>query len=111
MTTVNRPQSASSNRCKMIGLIAGGVLAATAGLAAGGETTAGSIKELSASNGSATAAEDFAFLLGARPGCYVFLGNGASAPVHTPEYDFDDDALPWGASYWVTLVERRLAAT
>jgi len=60
MTTVNRPQSASSNRCKMIGLIAGGVLAATAGLAAGGETTAGSIKELSASNGSATAAEDFA---------------------------------------------------
>lgn len=52
-----------------------------------------------------TAAEDFAFMLERRPGCYTLLGNGASAPVHTPAYDFADGALGWGTSYWVTLVE------
>ena len=56
-----------------------------------------------------TAAEDFAFMLQARPGCYAFLGNGDSAPVHTPEYDFNDDALVWGASYWVDLARSLLA--
>ena len=56
-----------------------------------------------------TAAEDFAFMLQARPGCYAFLGNGDSAPVHTPEYDFNDDALVWGASYWADLARSLLA--
>ncbi len=51
-----------------------------------------------------TAAEDFAFLLEERPGAFLFLGNGDSAPVHTPEYDFDDAALVYGAAYWVELV-------
>lgn len=55
-----------------------------------------------------TAAEDFAFMLERKPGCYALIGNGASAPVHTPTFDFCDDALGWGAAYWVALVERAL---
>lgn len=55
--------------------------------------------------------EDFAFMLQARPGCYVWLGTGAgpdSPPLHHPRYDFHDAMLPVGASYWVSLVETRL---
>ena len=40
--------------------------------------------------------EDFAYMLEARPGAYIFLGNGASAPCHHPAYDFDDRAIPFG---------------
>jgi amidohydrolase len=54
-------------------------------------------------------AEDFAYMLQERPGCYIWLGNGDSAGLHHPEYDFNDEALTVGASYWVRLVERRLA--
>jgi hippurate hydrolase len=53
-------------------------------------------------------AEDFSFMLNARPGAYILLGNGDTAGVHHPAYDFNDDAIPFGASYWVTLVERAL---
>lgn len=56
-------------------------------------------------------AEDFAFMLQARPGCYVWLGTGVgpdTAPLHHPRFDFHDAALPLGASYWVRLVETRL---
>ncbi len=55
--------------------------------------------------------EDFAFMLKAKPGCYVWLGagRGPDTPnVHNPHYDFNDDALPIGASYWVTLVGQQL---
>jgi hippurate hydrolase len=55
-------------------------------------------------------AEDFAYMLEARPGAYVFLGNGLTASVHNPRYDFNDDALPYGIGYWVNLVEKALAA-
>ncbi|KQQ81301.1 M20 aminoacylase family protein [Aureimonas sp. Leaf324] len=55
------------------------------------------------------AAEDFSYMLEARPGAFVFLGNGASAGLHNPGYDFDDTAIPFGSSYWVRLVERALA--
>jgi amidohydrolase len=58
-------------------------------------------------------AEDFAFMLEKRPGAYVFIGNGGGpdAPmVHNPAYDFNDEALPLGASYWSRLVERLLPA-
>ena len=58
-------------------------------------------------------AEDFAFMLERRPGSYVFIGNGGGddAPmVHHPEYNFNDEALPFGASYWATLVEQLLPA-
>ncbi|MEM8979365.1 MAG: M20 aminoacylase family protein [Pseudomonadota bacterium] len=50
-------------------------------------------------------AEDFAYMLEARPGSYVFIGNGASAGLHHPEYDFNDECAPWGASYFARLVE------
>ncbi|HLQ84635.1 MAG TPA: M20/M25/M40 family metallo-hydrolase, partial [Salinisphaeraceae bacterium] len=56
-------------------------------------------------------AEDFAFMLQARPGAYVWLGNGVdSAPLHNPCYDFNDDILTTGAAYWASLVQRELAA-
>ncbi|HXQ50544.1 MAG TPA: M20 aminoacylase family protein [Stellaceae bacterium] len=55
-------------------------------------------------------AEDFAFMLNEKPGCYIFIGNGgAGAGLHNPHYDFNDDILPIGASYWASLVERVLA--
>jgi amidohydrolase len=54
--------------------------------------------------------EDFSFMLQARPGAFIFLGNGDSAGLHNPAYDFDDEAIAWGVSYWVRLAERALAA-
>ncbi|MGR9071941.1 MAG: M20 aminoacylase family protein [Gammaproteobacteria bacterium] len=57
-------------------------------------------------------AEDFAFMLQEKPGCYVWIGNGPSAGsclLHNPKYDFNDDILPVGAAYWVKLVETVLA--
>ena len=55
--------------------------------------------------------EDFAFMLQEKPGCYVWLGNGSSdggCLLHNPHYDFNDNILTTGASYWVKLVERVL---
>jgi amidohydrolase len=53
-------------------------------------------------------AEDFSFMLEKRPGAMIFVGNGDSAWLHHPAYDFDDAAIPAGASYWVRLVEKAL---
>ena len=53
-------------------------------------------------------AEDFSFMLEARPGAFIFVGNGDSAGLHHPAYDFNDEAIPIGASYWVKLVETAL---
>jgi hippurate hydrolase len=50
-------------------------------------------------------AEDFSFMLNARPGAFIFIGNGDSANLHNPAYDFNDEVIPVGASYWVRLVE------
>jgi amidohydrolase len=55
-------------------------------------------------------AEDFSFMLEARPGAFIFLGNGDSAGLHHPSYDFNDAALPYGMAYWARLVETALAA-
>ena len=55
-------------------------------------------------------AEDFSFMLDARPGSYILVGNGDTAMVHHPEYNFDDDVIPAGASYWAELVETRMPA-
>jgi hippurate hydrolase len=55
-------------------------------------------------------AEDFAYMLEARPGAFIFIGNGDSAGLHHPKYDFNDDAIAFGTSYWVRLVETALAA-
>jgi hippurate hydrolase len=65
-------------------------------------------------------AEDFAFFLQAKPGCYVFIGNGEGehrdgghglgpCVLHNASYDFNDNLLPIGASFWVKLVEKALA--
>ena len=59
--------------------------------------------------------EDFSYMLEARPGCYVWLGIGpgkgeAGCMLHSSHYDFNDDVLPTGASYWATLVENELPA-
>ena len=53
--------------------------------------------------------EDFAAMMVAVPGSYILMGNGPGASVHHPEYDFNDEALTHGASYWSTLVEQQLA--
>ena len=53
--------------------------------------------------------EDFSYMLEARPGAFIFMGNGDSAFLHHPEYDFNDDAIPHGVSYWVALAETALA--
>ncbi|MBT4353056.1 MAG: amidohydrolase, partial [Rhodospirillaceae bacterium] len=53
-------------------------------------------------------AEDFSYMLQERPGCYIWAGNGDSAGLHHPEYDFNDQLLAVGASYWSKLVEQRL---
>ena len=54
------------------------------------------------------AAEDFAYMLEERPGAYIMLGNGDGPTVHHPEYDFNDDAIPAGCSWYAEMVERRM---
>ncbi len=54
-------------------------------------------------------AEDFAYMLQQRPGAFIWLGNGDSAGLHHPAYDFNDEAIPVGTSYWVRLAETALA--
>ena len=57
-------------------------------------------------------AEDFAFMLNEKPGAYMWIGNGpreGGCMLHNPNYDFNDEVLPLGATYWAELVETRLA--
>ena len=54
--------------------------------------------------------EDFAYMLEERPGAYILVGNGDTADVHHPQYNFNDSVIPAGCSFWVELAERRLAA-
>lgn len=54
-------------------------------------------------------AEDFSFMLNERPGAYMFLGNGDTAALHHPAYVFDDQAIPYGASWLIGMAEARLA--
>lgn len=54
--------------------------------------------------------EDFAFMLEERPGAYILVGNGNTAAVHHPEYNFDDAAIPAGCSWWAGIVEQRMPA-
>jgi hippurate hydrolase len=55
-------------------------------------------------------AEDFSFMLNERPGAYIFLGNGDTAMVHHPAYNFDDNAIPFGASWYAGMAEARMPA-
>jgi amidohydrolase len=54
--------------------------------------------------------EDFSYMLESRPGAFIFIGNGSSANLHHPAYDFNDEVIPHGVSYWVKLAETTLAA-
>jgi amidohydrolase len=53
--------------------------------------------------------EDFSYMLEARPGSFMFMGNGDTAFLHHPDYDFNDEAIPHGISYWVALAEQALS--
>ena len=55
-------------------------------------------------------AEDFSFMLNSRPGAFIFVGNGDSAGLHHPAYNFNDEVIPIGTSYWAKLVETALPA-
>ncbi len=55
-------------------------------------------------------AEDFSFMLEKRPGAYIFLGNGDTAGVHHPAYDFNDEATPYGVSLWAKIIETGMPA-
>jgi hippurate hydrolase len=55
-------------------------------------------------------AEDFSYMLEARPGAFIFCGNGDTAGLHHPAYNFNDEAIVHGTSYWIRLVENTLAA-
>ena len=55
-----------------------------------------------------TSAEDFSYFLEARPGAYLFLGNGESAGLHSPSYNFNDEAAPYGASFFARIAEKAL---
>jgi len=55
-------------------------------------------------------AEDFSYMLNERPGAYIFLGNGDTAMVHHPAYNFDDNAIPFGSSWYAGMVEARMPA-
>jgi len=54
--------------------------------------------------------EDFAFMLEERPGAYILVGNGDTAMVHNPDYNFNDEAVPAGCSWWAGIVEERMPA-
>jgi hippurate hydrolase len=55
-------------------------------------------------------AEDFSYMLEARPGAFIFIGNGDSAGLHHPAYNFNDEAIVYGTSYFIRMVENTLAA-
>ena len=78
--------------------------AATDHARAAAEAVSGSCGEVPLSMGG----EDFSFMLDARPGAMIRLGNGDSRGLHHPEYDFNDDAIPAGCSWLVTMIEQRL---
>ena len=54
--------------------------------------------------------EDFSYMLESRPGAFMFVGNGDTANLHHPDYDFNDDLIPFGCSYWAKLVETAMPA-
>jgi amidohydrolase len=55
--------------------------------------------------------EDFSYMLQSRPGAFIFLGNGDTESVHHPEYDFNDEAIPFGVSLWAKVVETSMPAS
>ena len=56
------------------------------------------------------AGEDFSYMLEQRPGAYIFVGNGDTAQLHHPAYDFNDETIPAGASWYAGMIEARMPA-
>ena len=82
--------------------------AAQAGFAAQVAAEIVGVDRVDADTAPSMGGEDFSFMLNERPGAYIFLGNGDSTELHTDTYDFNDEAIPVGVSYWARLVERAL---
>jgi len=55
-------------------------------------------------------AEDFSFMLNERPGAFIFVGNGDSASLHHPQYNFNDNVISFGCSYWLSIIESAMPA-
>ncbi len=76
----------------------------------------GVAKEIAGESGVDTAvqpmmgSEDFSFMLNERPGAYIFVGNGDTAGLHHPKYNFDDQAAPYGVSLWAKIIESGMPA-
>ena len=78
------------------------------GLAAGVATDIVGVENVDAESDPVLGSEDFAFMLEEKPGCYIFIGNGAgdgTCMIHNPGYDFNDDVATLGATYWVRLAQ------
>ena len=78
------------------------------GLAAGVATDIVGAENVDAESDPVLGSEDFAFMLEEKPGCYIFIGNGAgdgTCMIHNPGYDFNDDVATLGATYWVRLAQ------
>jgi amidohydrolase len=65
-------------------------------------------KNVDANVDPSMAGEDFSYMLKERPGAFIFIGNGDTAGLHNASYDFNDEAIAYGISYWVKLSEQRL---
>jgi amidohydrolase len=66
------------------------------------------IKAVEGNMPASLGAEDFSYMAMARPGAFIFIGNGDTPDVHHPKFNFDDNAIPFGISYWASLVQHRL---
>ena len=74
-------------------------------------SVASSVSEVDADTPPIMPSEDFAYMLMEKPGAFIFLGNGDSQMLHNPEYIFDDEAIPFGSSWYAGMVEERLPIT
>ena len=88
--------------------------ASSAVLAASAARTLAGAEAVDADAPPVTGGEDFAFMLDAKPGAFIFIGNGtgpdgAAPGLHTPRYDFNDAIIPLGAAWWVQVVEQELS--
>ena len=74
-------------------------------------SVASSVSEVDTDTPPIMPSEDFAYMLMEKPGAFIFLGNGNSQMLHNPEYIFDDEAIPFGSSWYAGMVEERLPIT
>ena len=74
-------------------------------------SVASSVSEVDTDTPPIMPSEDFAYMLMEKPGAFIFLGNGDSQMLHNPDYIFDDEAIPFGSSWYAGMVEERLPIT